>query len=637
MATIAQSRRNNLWFGTEEKMGWLPTPNRGAQTGGTGWSAEGTTLNGGGFQLNSFGSHRQYIFEWPSTSSAKMAQLMKSYADGSFGRGLIYFLDPLIYMTNVLPAMWADPSMGIGQEGASLVYGVEASRLPTSGHEANSLPVASAYYDLTGVAAGWRGKEDAVFIPIPDGYTLSLGSIHSQSGQGRVMYRTQARNGGLGTVSEVTPLPTSTSTLVNTFISGPDVAGAWLFVGKAGSGAGSVTLTAMTGRLIPSAKAVVTPFATNYAPSLLGPTTPVEVRRNYFTQPLGSLSISRWNIRTVALTDQGAVTGGRAFIVDKLAIPATNFIAEQGSAYLPTFAAGVAFSSAVRVRNTSSVSLPFRMIMRRFGGSGGANSSGPTVIIPAGESAIVGHSYVTEVSQLVNASLAAGAGGIPLGSTFVIEDLWGLEVWPTPRLGFSGATSPDPDLIPSWVGTPNESESILTGLRPDGYTGTIYLHGDDVLRVPTGATGGLDGTGMGTLLLTAAGPQTVNGVPVPAGESRLVPATGIVLGPGDWSWLLLTPTPDYAGPWFDGDSGIFSIGAQLVKASWDGAPWESSATIYTTSVELEEVGLGPWIGGQGHSGCRFIGKPTEIKYGPLNGGQVGFAASFREVGHWIYG
>ena len=43
---------------------------------------------------------------------------------------------------------------------------------------------------------------------------------------------------------------------------------------------------------------------------------------------------------------------------------------------------------------------------------------------------------------------------------------------------------------------------------------------------------------------------------------------------------------------------------------------------------------GPWQPGMGHSGCRFIGKPTYIANTGVNGGQVSYSASFREVGMW---
>jgi hypothetical protein len=46
---------------------------------------------------------------------------------------------------------------------------------------------------------------------------------------------------------------------------------------------------------------------------------------------------------------------------------------------------------------------------------------------------------------------------------------------------------------------------------------------------------------------------------------------------------------------------------------------------------------GPWIGGMGNSGVRMIGKPTWEANNPFRGGSIGFAASFREVGSYLYG
>lgn len=248
MALIAESGRNNLWFGTEDRMGWFPTPNRGANTSPTGWGDGGTLLTGGGYQLGSFGSHKQYVFEWPRSSSRRVAQLMKSYADGTYGRGLIYFVDPLIYKTNLFPAMWADPSMGLGYEGTSLVYGLDPTSLPTSGWATNDLPVRSAYYDLSSTTSGWRGKEDAVFIPIPEGHTLHLGAIYSSTGTGGALYRTQASNGGLGAIQTLTPMATSTTNLVSASETSSN-AGVWVWIGRTSSAASTITLTALTARL----------------------------------------------------------------------------------------------------------------------------------------------------------------------------------------------------------------------------------------------------------------------------------------------------------------------------------------------------------------------------------------------------
>lgn len=41
-----------------------------------------------------------------------------------------------------------------------------------------------------------------------------------------------------------------------------------------------------------------------------------------------------------------------------------------------------------------------------------------------------------------------------------------------------------------------------------------------------------------------------------------------------------------------------------------------------------------WLPGSGHSGCKFVGNPTWIANSGVNGGQIGYAATLKEVGDW---
>lgn len=268
-------RRRALWFGTEEKASFFKTPLRNADSSPQAWSEGGVLLNGGGYQYNSWGSHKVYQYEWGSASSMADAQKMKSYFDGTYGRGLIYFYDCNIYNKNILPARWADPSIALGQEGANLVYGVE----PTVAVDAfdtsiNEYPLRGATYDLTNVAAGWRGREDALYLPVPEGYTLALGAAGTTTGNGRVMYRTSnkgALNVSVGSLVmlddsgaltdlgygldaygiEEFSVDVASTRVVNTYIpSSSTVSGVWLFLGKPAPGAGSVSLHGMTARLV---------------------------------------------------------------------------------------------------------------------------------------------------------------------------------------------------------------------------------------------------------------------------------------------------------------------------------------------------------------------------------------------------
>ena len=246
---MAYSNRDQFWFGTEHVAGWFRTPLRGADVSPEAWSEGGVLLNGGGWQVTSRGSHKNYQWEWKRSTPYAYAQKMKSYFEGTYGRGLIYFIDPMVMDKNLFPAQWADPSIGIDGDGPSLVYGEEpvASDTPAN---TNGYPVTSATYDLGYIAAGWRGREDAVFLPVPEGYTLLLGAQYEATGSGGVFIRVS--NGG--TLAEVEPLPPVPldGDLVSTFVTA--TSGVWVFVGKSTSGAATITLRGMTARLIKTAE-----------------------------------------------------------------------------------------------------------------------------------------------------------------------------------------------------------------------------------------------------------------------------------------------------------------------------------------------------------------------------------------------
>ena len=245
---MAYSNRNQFWFGTAGSMDWFPTPVKGAEMNPEGWSAGGTLLNGGGYQFNSFGSHKTYTFEWRDSSAIEAAAKMKAYSDGTYGRGLIHFVDPLIYEKNTAPAQISDPSIAIGYEGVSMVYGVEPTGTPTPNRRKNGLPVTSAVYSLGGVDAGFRGTEGAVFLPIPEGHALALGAVYTATGSGGIFVSWQDSDGVIHEAQRLTEVDPEADTLL------PDIViqgeGVWVWVGKESAGSASVTFSAFISRLV---------------------------------------------------------------------------------------------------------------------------------------------------------------------------------------------------------------------------------------------------------------------------------------------------------------------------------------------------------------------------------------------------
>lgn len=246
---MGYATRDNLWIDVEDGWrGWFRTPNSGADSSPQNWNVSGTLLSGGGYGLNSWGSHKQYQFEWPASSTRQQAQFMKSLSDGTYGRGLIHFIDPTIYDQNILPARVAAPSMAVDDEGASLVYGYTPSAVPTSNWENNLLPTTSALYNLAGVSNGYRGAFDSTYVAIPEGYTLYLGAFYSSTGSGGIFVRPVNFNGTSGSDIRLTALSNNSTSITSDDFSG--IRGVRIWLGKTAAGAASVTATALIAKLV---------------------------------------------------------------------------------------------------------------------------------------------------------------------------------------------------------------------------------------------------------------------------------------------------------------------------------------------------------------------------------------------------
>lgn len=242
--------RKKMWLDVEEGWaGWIDTPNSGADASSTGWGAESTFLNGGGYSANSWSTHKRYTFEWSDASTRQAAQFMQSLRNGAYGKGLIRFIEPTLYDTNILPARIAQPSLMVDDFGLPLVFGVDPGDVAAPGwmNNDNSIPVRAARWNLNPISSGYRGKAESVYIPIPEGYTLAVGAVYTSTGSGGVYIRHNGLDLRLPELSATSDLMVSPAEVMFT-----DGRFARLYVGKKTSGSSSVTITAMTARLIPN-------------------------------------------------------------------------------------------------------------------------------------------------------------------------------------------------------------------------------------------------------------------------------------------------------------------------------------------------------------------------------------------------
>lgn len=256
--------RDKMWFGTADYMQWIDTPETGADVSSVSFSADSALLNGGGYARTSWDSHKTYQFSWGDSASLALSHAINAYRNGTWGRGLIYFHDPMTYETNILPKRWADPSMAANYEAEPIIPDVFPTTSPASPGPLG-LPVRTATYR---VPAGYSSQTNASehYIPVPPGMVLMLGAVYS--GVAKLYVRIDG-----GSPIDLVTLSAgdiSSGTTVNTWVGGTNV---YLGVRNTTGAAANIILSAITARLTDYASAPIQPvvpgLSTGTAPGFI--------------------------------------------------------------------------------------------------------------------------------------------------------------------------------------------------------------------------------------------------------------------------------------------------------------------------------------------------------------------------------
>lgn len=655
-----------MWFGTEQKMRWIETPQTGADVSSTGQTASSVLLNGGGVVRNSWDSHKVYQFSWGTTASPDLVSLLQAYRNGSYGRGLIYFHDPMYYGSNLLPKRWADPSMAVNYEAEPLVPDVWPTAVPVLATD-NNYPVNSAQYTLPANYSSQANSSEH-FIPIPPGMTLLVGAAYS--GVGQVYVRTSAGK------TVLVPMTLDEQNVVNLVVSGQP----WARIGIQNPSASpaSIALTGMTARLseynVPGGETTTNAF-TNPSFEAAGPT--IEYRRNLTSNPLTGASTNMLSVTRGAVA---AVSGGVQFTVSDAtaADAAQRFGQVSGNAIPVTPGQVISVSLDVGVSSRAGQSFLAQTFFQDASNVlVGSVVRSESVTPAAGAYSRVFIENLTVPAGAAKISWEVGIGGTgprAINDTFRARNLL---VERSPRVlpfFYGGGTSPDSDMTVAWAGTANESESVMNAVSIPGITavrgflvrsqrwakaGTYSMRlipdyrtldqgnvAAVISGMPTNAThivtsytlAPLTGSGAAQAGMVLRNQNPPPGAysqrPNVAGEFEhrftAQEATGNIelwgsrYGGGDiWFDMLAVVPGEYSGPAFSGNTP---------GARWDGAPNASTST-YVRPLQTI-LATGPWMSGEGHGGCRFVGNPTVINYNGVGGGQIGLSAVFQEVGPW---
>lgn len=185
--------RKMMYFGTKERMDWVPCPavDRPASM----QSPNGTLEyeNGGAFVRRVPTGHRNYEMAWNFLPNEE-AEKIEGWAQGVWGSGPYYWVDPMIARGNMLPSYWAYP--GAGVDSTPLIEGkapqdVTIASVPVP----NPVPGAPTRGIRYQVSNDPGVQYKTLFLPIPPGHTLTFTS-HSVRNGADVYVQTYPAAGG---------------------------------------------------------------------------------------------------------------------------------------------------------------------------------------------------------------------------------------------------------------------------------------------------------------------------------------------------------------------------------------------------------------------------------------------------------
>ena len=243
---------SGVYFGNKDKQLWIKAPKTGLKATNSGKVVQNDYLSGRSSIKRSNASKREYDPSWlgyQNSEDGTSIYVLKDFADGLYGHGPFYFLDPYAIDQNVLPPHWAAPML-TERDWPSLAPGFS----PTFVQEevTNNYPIRYASYEM----AGAYQSTTKLTIIIPKDYALNFGwhgpTTGASTGVRVVPYLRST--GAADTALNPTKLPTTTTARTNLKLKGDTYSYVEIFI--ATSAAAEVNITGMIAQILPENTAV---------------------------------------------------------------------------------------------------------------------------------------------------------------------------------------------------------------------------------------------------------------------------------------------------------------------------------------------------------------------------------------------
>lgn len=241
-----------VYFGNSNTQAWINAPRTGLQANSNAFVSKQQLISGRSHVRRSQASHRVFNPNWlGSLNEAALEdslQTIKDFADGLYGAGPFFWVDPFATNTNILPPHWAAPAL-TEKDWPGIAAFAPFEFVPTANNNLN-YPATSANYQYPDEPI----DPVKLRLIIPRGYSLFFGWHGTiNSGDATFGIDRHLRAGGIVTVT-TTPLSVTSSSRTNVVISGDTTSMIDLYLKKGDTEEADITVAGMIAQILPSNK-----------------------------------------------------------------------------------------------------------------------------------------------------------------------------------------------------------------------------------------------------------------------------------------------------------------------------------------------------------------------------------------------
>jgi hypothetical protein len=243
-----------VYFGNATKQVWINAPQTGMAAGSQSYVSESQLLNGRAFVKRSRGSHRRFNATWlGSMNSSELEnslQAIKDFADGVYGDGPFYWIDPFAANQNILPPHWATP--GLMQNDLPQIWDVAPFEYVATPSNTLNYPATSVRYVSAETDAVVGTKK--LRLIIPEGYSLFFGWHGTRETGTNASIRIDRflRSTGDAEALDTTPLAVTSSNRTNAIVNGTIYSHVEIYLYNPDGAGYDFTVSGMIAQILPS-------------------------------------------------------------------------------------------------------------------------------------------------------------------------------------------------------------------------------------------------------------------------------------------------------------------------------------------------------------------------------------------------